>query len=321
MSDTPAVDISVLIATRSHAELLERTLESHARMNLSGLSWEVVVVDNGSTDATPEVLRKWMGRLPLRVLNFDGAGQNRARNTALDGLLGRLTVLSDDDTCVDPEWLQQWKAGTERWPEDVLFAGRIVPRFPEGCAEWISSARFPFRSQCFAEFGPGEVEGPCSRTPFGPNFAVRTELMKTLRFREDMGPTAGSYAMGGETELSARIKALGKRVIYLPGPCVEHVLTADNLQLDKLLQRGFNAGRGDELRRALRLRWSRPTLWLRTQLLMPLKIALYSAISQLSVLLQVSMHHRFERLYKLHAARGRRHQLRELLAHDNRLPT
>lgn len=313
MESATPLDLSILIATRSRADALERALHAMAAMDSAGLAWELVIVDNGSTDRTPRLLHEWLTRLPLRSLRVEQPGQNRARNIALAGLRGRFTILTDDDVCVAPDWLQQWKQGIDRWPGDAIFGGRIAPRFPADCPDWIRSERFPFRAQCFAEFRPAQAEGPCPRTPFGPNFALRSEVLKANPFRTDLGPAAGSYAMGGETELTQRLRAQGWRVIYLPGPCVEHVLDAENLGLDRLCQRGFNAGRGDEYRRAMQGRWSRATLRLRCHLLMPAKIAVYALAQRLASALALPMERRFARLYRWHSARGRRHQLRLLL--------
>lgn len=314
-----SLDLSVLIATRSRADSLERTLRSMEAADAGAeVRWELVIVDNGSTDRTPAMLQEWTTRLPLRVLCVPESGQNRARNRALPDLRGNVTVLTDDDVCVAPDWLRRWKEGVERWPRDGIFGGRIAPRFPDGCPAWVSGEDFPFRAACFAEFRPGQGEGPYPRTPFGPNFAVRTDLLRQHPFREDLGPAAGSYAMGGETELTLRLKALGHRVIYLPGPCVEHVLSAENLSLEKLYQRGFNAGRGDEYRRAMRGDWSRVVMWLRAQLWVPAKIATYASMHWLGRVLGAPTERCFARLYRYHSARGRRHQLALMLV-DNRV--
>ena len=314
----PDLDLSVLIATRSRADSLERTLRSMATAAQGdAVTWELVVVDNGSTDRTPALLREWSARLPLRVIDEPELGQNRARNRALDGLRGRTTILTDDDVVVAADWLREWKQGVARWPDDAIFGGRIAPRFPDDCPAWVSSERFPFRAQCFAEFRPRQTEGPYPRTPFGPNFAIRTGLLRRHPFRADLGPAAGSYAMGGETELTLRLKAQGHRVIYLPGPRVEHVLESRNLTLEKLCQRGFNAGRGDEYRRAMRGNWSHRLLWWRAHLWVPAKIAAYALSHRLGGALGAPAERSFGRLYRYHSARGRRHQL-ELMLLDAR---
>ncbi|HVY62491.1 MAG TPA: glycosyltransferase, partial [Planctomycetota bacterium] len=59
------LDASILIATRNRARLLEATLEHLRALDAGGLSFEAIVVDNGSTDETPSVLRHFAGRLPL----------------------------------------------------------------------------------------------------------------------------------------------------------------------------------------------------------------------------------------------------------------
>lgn len=304
-----ALDISVVIATRDRATSLAHTLESMAAMDTAGVSWEVVVVDNGSRDRTVEVLRSFMHRLPLSWLTVTEPGQNRARNTVLPSLRGRLTVLTDDDVVVARDWLRQWHDGAARWPRESIFGGTITPRFPAGTPKWISSPDFPFRAQCFAAFAPQQDEGLCARTPFGPNFAIRTELLREHSFREDLGPTDGAYAVGGETELTERLRALGHRVVYLPGPCVEHVLMARNLSLEKLRERARNAGRGDEYRRFMRAGWGRPMLLWRRQVLLPAKLAFYG----LGAVLWPSPRQRFRFEYKVCSTRGRLQQLNLML--------
>lgn len=308
MSET-ALDLSVLIATRSRARSIEATLESMTALDTAGLSWELVIVENGSQDDTCAVLDRYAAQLPLRWFTVTERGQNRARNHALGLLRGRVTILSDDDVLVARDWLQQWQAGTARWPDDAVFAGTIAPRFPAGTPQWIAGPRFPFRAQCFAELRPAQGEGPFAKAPFGPNFAVRTRVLQAHPFREDFGPAAGSYAVGGETELVERLRRLGHRVIYLPGPRVEHVLIPENLTVEKLLMRGFNGGRGDEWRRAMRRGSGTLALRLRAATVLPLKMVFYAVAS----LLPLPQARRFRYMYKYQTTRGRRYQLQTML--------
>lgn len=306
----------MLIATRSRAASLRATLESMVRMDCAGVAWELVVVDNGSEDGTPELLREFEEKLPLRWSRVPDPGQNRARNSAIPHLRGRFTVLSDDDVVVAPDWLRQWYEGLRRWPRDSIFAGRITPAFPAGTEAWMSRADFPYRGQCFAAFEPCSGEGEYDGTPFGPNFAVRTAVLRRERFREDLGPAAASYAMGGETELVSRLRGHGLRVIYLPQPQLQHVLLSQNLTMEKLLRRGYNAGRGDEYRRAMRKQPTPLQMQLRLRGSLPLKIGFYAVRARL--LGRRSQLARFRYAYKLHSARGRRDQLALMLGRTGR---
>jgi glycosyltransferase involved in cell wall biosynthesis len=99
-------EASVLICTRNRADSLARTLEGIARMQVSrGLAWEVVVADNGSTDATQALIGEFSGRIPLRVVDEPRPGLAMARNTALAASRGRLLLVTDDDCVVAPDWL------------------------------------------------------------------------------------------------------------------------------------------------------------------------------------------------------------------------
>ena len=81
-SGRSACQVSVLIATRDRAASLARTLASLARQVAPGLSWELVVVDNGSRDDTRLVLDRFANALPLVVLSEPRAGKNRGLNRA-----------------------------------------------------------------------------------------------------------------------------------------------------------------------------------------------------------------------------------------------
>ena len=106
MSGRAAPDVSVLIPVRNGGALLGAQLEALSRQSFEG-SWEIVVVDNGSTDATPDVLAEWSRRLPqLRVVRAAGPpNASVARNAAAKAAVAPLLAFCDADDVVDPGWL------------------------------------------------------------------------------------------------------------------------------------------------------------------------------------------------------------------------
>ena len=69
------LDVSVVICTRNRAPRLRQVLDSAAEMRIpEGLDWELLVIDNGSTDDTEEVALGFACRLPIRVIREDNAG-------------------------------------------------------------------------------------------------------------------------------------------------------------------------------------------------------------------------------------------------------
>lgn len=89
--------LSVVIATYQRAELLEQCLRSLVDQTLTTEEWEVVVVDDGSTDATPEVIRRFVSALPLRWVRIGHAGRSAAKNIGILAAAGDVVLLLDDD--------------------------------------------------------------------------------------------------------------------------------------------------------------------------------------------------------------------------------
>jgi len=246
------LDVSVVIATRNRAGLLKETLGHLARQEVGGLAWEVIVVDNGSTDHTPAIIRSAEGRLPLVALHEPRPGKNRAMNRALEVARGSLLIFSDDDVIPDEHWVAAMAAAADRWSEYGIFGGPVLLAFPPGTPAWLEECAT--RDAALPRFVHDQAEGPLAVVPFGPNYAIRRAVMPGLRFDESIGPTAGAaYAMGSETELLYRLmKRHGVGGVYVPAASVHHVVQAAQLSATSLLRRSFRSGRG-----AVRLGWDR----------------------------------------------------------------
>src|SRR5260370_19387402 len=124
------LQISVLLATFQRPQLLRQTLAAMSGMSTGGLNWELLVVDNAGQEKTRRVCESFSGQLPLRYLVCTRPGQNVARNHGLKEVSGELVLLADDDMLPEASWLREMYQGSERWPEQVRFVGRILPIWP-----------------------------------------------------------------------------------------------------------------------------------------------------------------------------------------------
>src|SRR6187455_3042172 len=100
MQDDVMLDVTVAICTWNRRTLLESTLESLERMKVSpSTRWELVLVDNGSTDGTAEVVANWISRrtLPLRYVHESVLGLSNARNRAITEARAEWLLFTDDD--------------------------------------------------------------------------------------------------------------------------------------------------------------------------------------------------------------------------------
>jgi glycosyltransferase involved in cell wall biosynthesis len=237
------MDASVILATRDRGELLAQTLTHLARQTVGDLHWELIVVDNGSSDDTPIVLADADKRLPLLSLKEPSPGKNRALNRALAVAQGKLLIFTDDDVIADPAWVANLVAAASRWPDATIFGGRILLAFPPGTPGWLQQPLHGAMN--FARYAPAEPEGPTTHLPNGPNFAVRASALKGLRYREDIGPEAGKiYAMGSETDLIVRLRSSGAVMVYVPSATVHHMVQPRQLTDRYLFGRSYRLGRG-----------------------------------------------------------------------------
>lgn len=259
-SEAP-VDLSVLFSTRDRADTLERTLAAMSRLEPGDLRWELIVIDNGSSDRTAEVLSAAAGRLPIRVLHEPVPGKNRCLNLGVSRAGGSLLVFTDDDVLPRADWLTAYAEAAGRWPDDSVFSGRIRLDFPPGTPAWIPRLPQPYLKFAFSLYDHDRHEGPIKHSPTGPNMAVRRSVFDRFSFNESIGPAGKNYAMGSETELLIRLRDAGHRFIYVPDSRVKHIIREEQATVGWLASRGTRLGRGQMASSLIQGHNVRPLLW------------------------------------------------------------
>jgi GT2 family glycosyltransferase len=238
------MDVSVIVATRNRESQLKNLLVSLQEQHATGLSWEVIVIDNGSADGTRKILEAKWERLTLIALHERVPGKARALNTGLDVASGDLVIFRDDDTTSASTWLAAFYHAAVTYKTVSAFCGPIIPDFPEATPAWLRA--HPWGTAMFGRFVVEVPEGPLPRgvLPFGANFGVRASALTGMRFRLDLGPSADNGSlMCEDSEFVARLRDRGEQFIYLPSAGVEHHLTKSHVQLPVLCERAFHLGR------------------------------------------------------------------------------
>lgn len=217
----------VVFCTRNGAATLPPMLESLRRVHGLRDGWQIVAVDNGSSDGSREILETAATDLPIRVVEGAGSAKNGGLNLALD-LLGpsleraELAVFTDDDIIAEPGWLQALLEGARAHPQADLFGGAVVPRWPASPPSWLHALDGVF-DVLYAR--THAIEGPCAAHHlYGPNMAIRASVLaRGARFDPRIGPDASpAYRMGSETEMVQRLEREGLRAVMLPAARVEH---------------------------------------------------------------------------------------------------
>ncbi len=240
------MDVSIVLATYKRQDILKKTLESFSQFDCTSLEWELWVVDNAGDSATEKVVQAWAYKLPVNYLVELEVGKNNALNSVLDKVQGQLIVFTDDDIIVTPDWLQQLWQGAQRWPEHMVFGGRILPHWPEGFQPHDTKNPFLIGAYAIADWDHSEGEYEPKKV-FGPNMTVRKKIFDDgWRFNTDIGPSQKkNYIMGSETEFVLRLFEAGHPPVYLPEALVYHQIRPEQMSSKWLLQRALRAGRGD----------------------------------------------------------------------------
>lgn len=237
--------ITVLMATRNRAAILEKVLNSYTRLTSPPRGWEAIVVDNGSTDSTAEIVGRFSQRLPLTYLFESQPGKCRALNAGLEHCNGDLILFTDDDALPGSEWLEYYASAAEARPQFCIFGGPVRPKWPSDPPSWAVYDK-QIEGTCFACSQMEYETGPFDRWFWGENFAVRAAaLRKVGEFNPAVGPAPGSYAMGSESEMIERLFRAGYKGWWIGTAAVEHIIRPEQLTRRWMLQRAIKSGRGD----------------------------------------------------------------------------
>lgn len=240
--------ISVVICTWNRAALLARTLEQMTQLVIPVTTdWELVVVNNRSTDDTDAVISTFATRLPLRRAFEPNAGLSHARNRAVTESRGDYLVWTDDDVLVSPGWLAAYVRAFARWPDADVFGGPIEPLFEGGPPPWIAEV-LPRIGPVFGRQSLGDAPVALSADrigegPYGGNFVVRRRALPAHPFSPALGVRHGRYALGEETDVLRRILASGRTGWWTPEPLVQHWVPRESQTLEYVRRWMAAAGR------------------------------------------------------------------------------
>jgi glycosyltransferase involved in cell wall biosynthesis len=135
-------DISVIIGTHNRSRLLSGALDSVLDQKSDGapVSYQVIVVDNNSTDDTREVVQRYIarGHANLEYLFEERQGVSYARNRGIGQASAPIISFTDDDVRVSEDWICSIKAGFDAHPEIDFLGGKILPRWKTPPPAWLN---------------------------------------------------------------------------------------------------------------------------------------------------------------------------------------
>jgi glucosyl-dolichyl phosphate glucuronosyltransferase len=216
------MDISVVLATYNRAASLRITLESFASLSIPPtLDWELLVVDNNSTDDTSAAVNRLIDRMGARVRYlFEGRqGRSAALNAGIAQAKGEIIAFTDDDIILDPNWLTEIHAAFKDSSVSAV-AGRIFPLWEHAQPKWLEMNG----QQAVVNFDLGDEPQTIQIAPMGANSAFRREVFsKYGLFRLDLGVRGSKHTITcDDTEFGGRLMAAGEKIAYCPAAVIHH---------------------------------------------------------------------------------------------------
>jgi glycosyltransferase involved in cell wall biosynthesis len=243
--------LSIIICSYNRASYISDALTS-LYVQYSGLdNFEVIIVDNNSTDNTKEVYAQW------RQTNTNGQftfisetkqGASFARNTGAAIAKGEWVCFMDDDAVATPNYVENILNHIHHQPEVVGFGGRIIPKYipsePKWMSYYVSSLVGNF------DYSPTACAFENGKYPLESNMILKKSVYDQIGgFNVNLPGVVGTLRIGGEgKELFYKIIALGHTIYYDPSICVHHVVEVKKLTSEYLYRVASGIGRGEKTR-------------------------------------------------------------------------
>ncbi|MEK9160305.1 MAG: glycosyltransferase family 2 protein [Patescibacteria group bacterium] len=209
--------LSVIIPTYNRANVLEKCLRALQSQSLAKESFEVLVVDDGSSDFTPELLKKWTEGWPnLKALHQKNAGQGNARNKALKEATGQVILFIGDDIFAAPDFLEKHATFHQDHPEKTAAC--------LGLTEWDPEQPITPFMKWLTHGGPQFAYHhlmPEQEASFWYFYTSNISLKKDMLLEDSFDPDFKAYGWE-DIELGYRLMQKGLKLIYTPSAFAVH---------------------------------------------------------------------------------------------------
>ncbi len=225
---------SVVVPTYNRSGELRKTLQSLGAL-ATAAPWEVIVIDNNSTDDTKQAVIEAQRDFPveLRYLFEGEQGRSAAMNTGIRAAKGIIIATTDDDVQVEPDWLDA--AGDALDSHDCDYVGgKVLPVWPAKRPDWIPDhGGKQWAVIALLDYGPDPIPffTLAHHVPIGVNMAFRrTAFDRAGLWSNRVGRKKGTLLGQEVREWMLRAREVGLRGYYTPRMVVHHMIQRDRLE-------------------------------------------------------------------------------------------
>lgn len=228
--------ISIVVCTYNRSHLLVKCLESLINQKVDKNIYEVIVIDNNSTDDTQEIGNDYAKNQPnIRIVTEKSQGRNQARNRGWQDAKGKYVAYIDDDAIAEPYWIKQIAVFIKKYPKINAFGGPYNAFSVKPFPDW-----FPENYGTLNLGNKVKILNPENEWISGSNIIFNRIIFdKYGGFNTDFGGKGDNIIYGDETEFLVRLKKAKEPVYYVPKICIRHLVAERKLHLWWLLKSDY----------------------------------------------------------------------------------
>ncbi len=226
-----SLQLSIVVCTYNRDKYIGKTLEHLYQQTLAKTDYEVIIVDNNSSDQTAKICQDFIAaysEAPFRYVVETNQGHSFSRNRGIEESKAELISFIDDDAFVH----QSFGSNTIRFFQDnehvKVIGGKIIPVYEEQEPIWMSPYLLPLVSALDMGKSPRPFTG--RKFPVGANMAYRQSVFDQYGLFNVALGRKGTGLMGGdEKELIYRLKVNDALIYYVPDVVVDHIIPEKRL--------------------------------------------------------------------------------------------
>ncbi len=239
----PNPQISAIICTHNRASYLGAAIDSLLAQEFAG-DFEVIVVDNASTDGTREIVAARSSHSCLRYVYEPVTGLSVARNTGAKFAQAQVLAYLDDDAVASPQWLTVLCQAYQTHEKLAIAGGRVTLLWANGlqAPRWLSTGLSGNLGAYDLGAEPRLIDRP-GLTPRGLNYSIRRSFLEQIGgFDVNLGRVGKNLLSNEELHMTELAINRGWQVMYLPDAHVAHNVAPERLNRAWFLSRGWWQG-------------------------------------------------------------------------------
>ena len=250
--------LSLIVCTYNRDKYLYGALQCIAENGFPVDAYEIVLVNNMSTDNTEAECQRFQNDYPavdFRYFVETNQGLSYARNRGIAESRGDTLVFLDDDSFIQKDYLLNLQKQLDAHPDADAFGGKIDPVFESGEApKWLSKWNYSWVSAI--DLGDKVRPFTGKAFPIGANMGIRKTMLSRIGvFNTELGRSKKNLMGGEEKDLFERIRQHGGSIYYFPDVLVHHVIPPSRTTKDYVKRLGEGVGRSERIRTLGVSRW------------------------------------------------------------------